>query len=121
MRALITGVAGFAGGHLAEYLAQATDWELTGVVRPRARLDPAWAARLGLRVVEADLRRFDETSQALAAVQPDFVFHLAAQPIVEHALADPEATLVNNLTAQLNVLRGVQVLDRPARLLAVGS
>ena len=144
MRALITGAGGFAGSHLSEYLASATDWELFGVVRPRPAtlpagagldaaaqrseppeqrpsLDPAWAARCRLHGVEAELSSFDDTRALLADVRPDFVFHLAAQAIVQLALADPEATLVNNLAGQLNMLRGLRDLGLAARLLSIGS
>ncbi|MCL5257078.1 MAG: NAD-dependent epimerase/dehydratase family protein, partial [Chloroflexi bacterium] len=33
-KAIITGVSGFAGSHLADYLLANTDWEITGIHRP---------------------------------------------------------------------------------------
>lgn len=138
MRALITGVGGFAGGYLAEYLAQHTDWELSGVVRApappagggadapdapprRPPLDPAWAAAVRLRVLAADLTDYEQVRRMLAEARPDLIFHLAAQAIVQRALADPEATLVNNLVGQLNLLRGLRELGLETRVLLAGS
>lgn len=138
MRALITGVGGFAGGYLAEYLAQHTDWELFGVVRapagaapgeadppaaPRLRppVDPAWAAGVRLQVVAADLIDYEQVRRMLAEARPDLIFHLAAQAIVQRALTDPQATLVNNMVSELNLLRGVRELGLEARLMLVGS
>ena len=56
MRALITGISGFVGSHLAEYLLAHTDWQVAGTVygrldniahlRPRLALYPAELSRL---------------------------------------------------------------------------
>jgi GDP-4-dehydro-6-deoxy-D-mannose reductase len=138
MRALITGVGGFAGRYLAEYLARQTAWELFGAVRPPASglpgtpgaaasvpgagpAPPDWAADLGVRLVAADLTDTDQTRRLLAETRPDLVFHLAAQAIVQRALTDPQATLVNNLVGELNLLRGVRELGLETRLLLIGS
>jgi GDP-4-dehydro-6-deoxy-D-mannose reductase len=135
MRALITGVGGFAGGYLAEYLTQHTDWELFGVVRappPLSAADvpdeaaqgpavPAWLAATRLQMVAADLCDYDQTRRMLAETRPDLIFHLAAQAIVQRALSDPQATLVNNVVGELNLLRGVRDLGLPARVLLAGS
>src|SRR5215212_3978206 len=135
MRALITGVSGFAGGHLAEYLAHNTSWELFGAVRAtppptggpgtnhtgRPALDPAWAAALRLEIVAADLNDYAGTRGLLAEIRPDVVVHLAAQAIVQRALADPEGTLINNIVPQLHLLRAMHDLDLLTRLLVIGS
>lgn len=129
MRALITGVGGFAGGYLAEYLAQHTEWDLFGVRRapppdgtlPHSPLAPGWAATLRLEMVAADLTDEEQTRRMLAATRPDLVFHLAAQAIVQRALADPAATLVNNIVSELNLLRGIRDLGLDTRVLLAGS
>jgi GDP-4-dehydro-6-deoxy-D-mannose reductase len=135
MRALITGVGGFAGGYLAEHLARHTDWELFGVIRSapeietvapspapaRPPIDRAWAADLRLQVVPANLTNYQETRRMLAEARPDLIFHLAAQAIVQRALTDPEATLVNNVVSELNLLRGLRDLGLESRLLLAGS
>src|SRR5689334_1334213 len=111
MRALITGVRGFAGSWLAEYLAQNTSWELFGVVRPHPEGTPPSGllplAAGNLRLISAELADYGSVRSLLAEVRPDCIFHLAAQAIVQRALADPEATLVNNLVGQLNMLRAM--------------
>ena len=45
MRALITGASGFAGRHLTQHLARATDWELWGTERPAATAPPRRTSR----------------------------------------------------------------------------
>jgi GDP-4-dehydro-6-deoxy-D-mannose reductase len=61
------------------------------------------------------------TLALLDKVRPDYIFHLAAQAIVQKALADPEATLVNNLIGSLHVLQAMRELELPATLLMIGS
>jgi len=118
VRALITGAGGFVGGHLCAYLLAHTDWELLGTVYP----DPAAgqpAARLRLRF--ADLRDPVEVQALMEDVQPDYIFHLAAQSFVPTSFADPWDTLENNIRAQLNLLEAVRRSERAVRMLVVGS
>ncbi|MGI8586416.1 MAG: GDP-mannose 4,6-dehydratase [Chloroflexia bacterium] len=120
MRALITGAGGFAGRHLAKHLAEVTDWELWGNARPHPE-GPVSAGRHGLRIAQADLTDWEATRSLLADLRPDYIFHLAAQSIVQEALRDPQATLMNNIVGELNVLRAMHELELPARVLLVGS
>ncbi len=135
MRALITGAQGFAGRYLVAHLAATTEWQLWGTTRPaaaregsvvpaaagRAPLPAGWAEHQRLQLVPVDLRDATATRAALADLRPDYVFHLAAQAIVQQAWQDPEATLVNNIVAELNLLRAIQDLGLPTRILLVGS
>ena len=107
MRALITGINGFVGGHLAEHLL-ARDWTVAGVaITPELRLA---ALRGRVELIAADLLEPGAAWAAVEATAPDVVFHLAAQAHVPTALADPAATLQNNLMAQLNLLEAVRAL-----------
>jgi len=119
LRALVTGAGGFVGGHLCAYLLAHTDWELLGTVYPGPVEDPRPDPRL--RLVRADLRPPQEVMDLIAPFAPDVVFHLAAQSVPSASLADPWETLENNIHAQLNVLEAVRRLDRPARVLVIGS
>jgi GDP-4-dehydro-6-deoxy-D-mannose reductase len=57
----------------------------------------------------------------LDQVQPDIVFHLAAQPLVSASLRDPWTTLETNIRMQLNVLEGVHRVKPDCRVLVIGS
>ena len=96
MRVLITGAAGFAGGHLARHLA-AAGHELVGVGRsPESPVD--------FEYTTLDLLDADAVNSTFARVQPDWIAHLAADASVSQSWNDPRGTLRNNLESTLNVL-----------------
>ena len=57
MKALITGISGFVGSHLAEYLLESTDWEVAGTVFGRYSNIAAHCGQLEL--YPAELSRLD--------------------------------------------------------------
>src|SRR3954470_4827603 len=84
-RALITGITGMVGSHLADFLLERTDWELYGVCRWRSPLDNV-EHLLGranrkdrLHFLNADLNDYVSLQNAIDASRPAYVFHLAAQ------------------------------------------
>ena len=119
MKALITGISGFVGSHLAEYLLDTTDWEVAGTVfGPYANIVDLYDR---LELYPAELSRLDVMTFVLEHARPDCIFHLAGQPLVSASQRDPWGTLENNIRVQLNVLEAV-VRTRPnCRVLVVGS
>src|SRR6202521_44077 len=90
MRALITGITGFAGSHLAEYLlAEHPEVEVYGTYRWRSRMDNVEHLRGKIHLVESDLRDFSSVLAALEHTRPDYVFHLAAQSFVPASWTAP--------------------------------
>ncbi|MEM7481520.1 MAG: GDP-mannose 4,6-dehydratase [Acidobacteriota bacterium] len=111
MRALITGITGFAGSHLADYLlAEQPQVEVFGTYRWRSRMENI--EHLGDRVtlVEADLNDFTAVHRTLAEVRPDYIFHLAAQSFVPTSWRAPAETLSSNTAGQTNIFEAVREL-----------
>jgi GDP-4-dehydro-6-deoxy-D-mannose reductase len=119
LRALITGAGGFVGGHLRTYLLANTGWELVGTVYPQPV--EAQPEEPRLQLVHADLRDPEGVRALVEEVQPDYIFHLAAQSIPAASFADPWDTLETNIRSQLNVLHSVRLLDLRTRTLVIGS
>ena len=110
-RALITGITGFAGSHLAEYLlAHQPDVEVWGLYRWRSRMDNLEAARSRVHLVECDLRDYTSVHLALEQSRPDYVFHLAAQSFVPSSWRAPSETMVTNVIGQTNLFEAVRAL-----------
>lgn len=118
MRALITGVSGFAGSHLADYLTTHTDLEVYGVDRHGSER-PGLSE--GVKILRGDLCDLETVMQIMGQIQPDYIFHLAAQAFVPLSWHDPWATMENNIRAQLNVLEAAIVQGDSTRVLVVGS
>ena len=83
-RVFITGHTGFKGSWLTEWLI-ALGAKVTGYSWPPPT-NPALFDQLSLRTridhIEADIREADRLNGAVVGARPDFVFHLAAQPLV---------------------------------------
>lgn len=117
MRLLITGVSGFAGGHLAQYLCTAQpDADLHGTIyndHPQPD-DQITYHRLDLRDSTAVL-------DLIASLQPDIIYHLAAQASAGRSIRQPWHTLENNIRAQFNILEScMKAVVRP-RLVIITS
>ncbi|MGD9317231.1 MAG: GDP-mannose 4,6-dehydratase, partial [Anaerolineae bacterium] len=119
MKALITGISGFVGSHLAEHLLDTTDWEVAGTVfGPYGNIANLCGQ---LELYPAELSRLDVMTFILEQARPDIIFHLAAQPLVSASRRDPWGTLETNIRMQLNVLEGVAQVKPDCRVLVVGS
>ncbi|MEM6282002.1 MAG: GDP-mannose 4,6-dehydratase [Chloroflexota bacterium] len=119
MRILITGVSGFVGHHLAQHLHLAyPDAELHGTTR---RSDADFSAMPYVTRHVIDLRDPDRTSALVGDVQPQQVYHLAAQAFVPRSFEAPWETLENNVRSQLNLTLACLNLDPLPRVLAISS
>jgi GDP-4-dehydro-6-deoxy-D-mannose reductase len=118
LRALITGVAGFVGSHLAEAIQAETDWEVWGTIL--AATDRPYVVAQ-VTALETDLRDPDAVGALIEQVQPDFVFHLAAQAYVPQSWTDPWDTYHTNVRSQLNLLEAISQARRAPRIMIVGS
>jgi GDP-4-dehydro-6-deoxy-D-mannose reductase len=121
VRALITGIAGFAGRHLTEHLVARDDIEVYGAASPRR--DARDIARLVDKdhLQQLDLTDLQAVLRLLEAARPDAIYHLAAQASISRAWEDPAKTLANNVTAQANLLQAVAALHLNPSILVVGS
>lgn len=108
---LITGFTGMVGSHLADHLLAHTDWQIHGLLRwndDLANVDhllPRVNAKDRLALVYGDLNDHPSLERAVAAVRPDYVFHLAAQSYPQTSFAAPLETL------QTNILGTAALLD----------
>ncbi len=119
MKALITGISGFVGSYLAEYLLDNTDWEVAGTVfGPYHNIVDLCGQ---MELYPAELSRLDVVTFILEQARPDAIFHLAAQPLVSASRRDPWGTLETNIRMQLNILEGVARINPDCRVLVIGS
>ena len=122
MRALITGITGFAGSHLADYLlAEQSDVEIFGTYRWRSRMENIDHLDGKIKLLECDLRDAAAVHGVLAEVRPDYIFHLAAQSYVPASWRAPSDTLTTNLIGQTNIFEAVRMLELDPVIQIAGS
>jgi GDP-4-dehydro-6-deoxy-D-mannose reductase len=119
MRALITGITGFAGSHLADYLLTLKDVQISGITRWRSRTENIEHLKGRIALHECDLRDPFSVRDVLRKVRPDRVYHLAAQSYVPMSWVAPSETLTTNLIGEVNIfeaLRQEAMLDTRIQL-----
>jgi GDP-4-dehydro-6-deoxy-D-mannose reductase len=121
MRALITGVSGFAGSYLAEYCLARGDVDVTGLVRNSARPGNAASMAGQMRFVQGDLRDGTSIDRAVQEARPEVIFHLGGQAFVPRSFTDPEGTLLDNAIGLVHVIQAILRHRPQARLLVVAS
>jgi CDP-glucose 4,6-dehydratase len=116
-RVLVTGHTGFKGAWLSEWLlglgAEVTGFALPPPTTPSLFVQLGLASRL--RHIEGDVRDLAAVRAAFAVARPDFVFHLAAQPLVRLSYDQPTETFAANVMGTANVLEAARLAADPAR------
>jgi len=125
-RALITGITGQDGSYLAELLSS-LGYEVHGLVR-RVALEDAHhrMSRLldiqdRLHLHAASLESFASVFRAVATIQPDEVYHLAAQSFVSYSFEDSFSTFRTNIDGTHFVLESVRQCRPECRVYFAGS
>jgi GDP-4-dehydro-6-deoxy-D-mannose reductase len=110
-RVLITGITGFAGSHLADFLlAEHPEVEIHGTYRWRSRRENIEHLEGRIRLVECDLGDPVAVLRALELTRPDAIFHLAAQSFVPTSWSAPAETFHVNVTGQIHLFEGIRRL-----------
>jgi GDP-mannose 4,6-dehydratase len=119
-RALITGITGMVGSHLAEYLIANTDWDVVGLCRWRSPLDnirslvPRINQQDRVMLLYGDLRDTLSIQEAVKQSMPDYVFHLAAQSFPRTSFDAPLDTLETNVQGTQRILEALRTYRKDA-------
>lgn len=113
-KALITGITGMVGSHLADFLLENTDWDIYGMCRWRSPMDNVEhlsdRANRKDRVhfIYGDLIDSFSLQNAVDESRPDYVFHLAAQSYPSVSFTSPVATLDTNILGTERLLESLR-------------
>lgn len=118
--AYITGIAGFAGSYLAEELL-AQGWRVAGSVYENESLDNLAGCEDKLQLERLDILDADRVRLRLAAVNPDYIFHLAALASVGRSFDLERATYRVNFEGTVNILQGGRSCDKLRKVVIVCS
>ncbi|PIR32838.1 MAG: GDP-mannose 4,6-dehydratase, partial [Alphaproteobacteria bacterium CG11_big_fil_rev_8_21_14_0_20_44_7] len=119
-KALITGITGMVGSHLADFLLENTDWEIHGICRWRSPLDnlehivPRINAKDRVFLHYADLRDYCAIDNVIRETMPDYVFHLAAQSYPKTSFTSPLDTFETNIQGTAIILESLRLNKKEA-------
>ena len=109
-RVLVTGDTGFKGSWLSLWLHE-LGAEVTGFALPPEREDDHFNL-LGLnrliRHIDGDIRDLSAVERVFKEAEPEFLFHLAAQPLVRLSYDEPKLTFDTNVGGSVNILEAVR-------------
>jgi CDP-glucose 4,6-dehydratase len=123
-RVLVTGHTGFKGGWLSHWLLS-LGAEVCGYSLEPQSQDLLYG-QLGLNnripyQVQGDIRDGVLLSKHIHKFEPDFVFHLAAQPLVRRSYGIPDETFEINVVGTVNLLQALVGYEKPCAVVVVTS
>jgi len=122
MKILITGITGFAGSHLADFLLRSEPGaEVAGIYRWRSRTENVEHLADKVSLLECDIRDATATREVIESFRPDYIFHLAAQSFVPSSWKAPQETLSTNIIGQLNLFEAMRKSGHSCRVQIAGS
>lgn len=114
MKSLITGIDGFIGTWLTKELQRRGD-EVSGMSRSSSQQTG------GVQIFVADLTDANGVSKIIQQVQPDRIFHLAAQSNIPQSFIDPAGTMAVNVGGTLHLLEAIKAQSPNSIFISVGS
>jgi CDP-glucose 4,6-dehydratase len=110
-KVFLTGHTGFKGSWLSLWLhqlgARVSGYALDPPTRP-SLFELARVGELLAGDIRADVRDPEKLKAAMAAAEPEIVFHLAAQPLVRYSYQQPVETYTTNVLGTVHLLEAVR-------------
>jgi len=114
-KALITGITGMVGSHLADYLFENTDWDIHGMIRWNDDMKNIHhlAGHVNnknrIYLHNGDLNDFASLVSVVNNSKPDYIFHLAAQSYPKTSFNSPLETLKTNVIGTCSILEVIRL------------
>jgi Nucleoside-diphosphate-sugar epimerases len=104
-KCIVTGTSGFIGSHLTEFLLK-QGLTVFGLDKEKRKFHADLQG--DFHFIECNILDRDLVANAVAQIQPDYVFHLAAQSLPKNSWEDPETTFRINVFGTLYLLDAIR-------------
>ena len=122
-KVLVTGHTGFKGTWLITWLIK-LGANVVGISK-EIPTSPAMFEELGLEVkikhYKEDIRNLSKMIEIISSEKPEFLFHLAAQPIVSTSYSDPIETISSNVMGTANILESLKTSNHKCTAIIITS
>ncbi|MBS1512384.1 MAG: CDP-glucose 4,6-dehydratase [Bacteroidetes bacterium] len=123
-KVIITGSTGFKGAWLSLWLNK-MGAKVIGIADEKSISAPSLYDLIEQdkheKFYQVNINQFSEIKSILEKEKPDFVFHLAAQPIVSKSYSDPLETFQTNIIGTANILEGLRGLKNKCVAIMITS
>jgi len=120
MKILITGISGFVGSHLAEFMLGKKE-NVFGTIRYRSRMENIETIKDKIELIECDIKDAVAIRELIDKIRPDRIYHLAAQSYVKASWTAPTETFMTNVNGTLNLFEAIRATKINPRVLLSGS
>lgn len=117
---LITGLAGFVGSHLVDYLLQDNTTDIVGVIHPSHEIRHL-ENHPRVRIIREDILKNGKLNKILKEAQPEEVYHLAGLAHVHESWYKRKETIHTNFLGAFNLLEACRKLAAFPKTLLIGS
>lgn len=122
-KVLVTGHTGFKGGWLCLWLKSmgADVYGISNEIYAQPSLFETAGVDNQVKSYIADIRELGKMKEIIGEIKPDFLFHMAAQPIVKKAFEEPVDTFTTNIIGTANILEVLRTFDFPCIAVMITS
>jgi len=122
-KVLVTGHTGFKGTWITTWLLK-LDAKVVGISKD-IPTTPSMFEELKLedkiKHYQEDIRNLSKMTEIISHEKPDFLFHLAAQPIVSTSYNDPIETISSNVMGTTNILEALKISNHKCTTIVITS
>lgn len=120
MKAFVTGINGFVGSHLAEFLL-GKGYEVSGLILERDKKEKISGVIKDIRLYEGDVKDYGLLKDVLEESHPEEVYHLAGLSHVQRSWKNEWETYRVNFLGTYNLLEAIKELGLNTKILIIGS